>query len=149
MRCSTSIPIPPADFNDTRYVARLVKTVLDQLQLASYPKTSGGTGMQIYVPLDGTSEYELMRAVVGRICLLVHRADPEATTLEWEVSRRAGRVYLDANMNRAGASFSAPYSVRAKWNAPVSIPFAWDELDTVESALFYDRERAGASPGLR
>ncbi|MDQ4064822.1 MAG: hypothetical protein M3161_02120, partial [Actinomycetota bacterium] len=55
---------------------------------------------------------------------------------EWEVSKRAGKVFLDANMNRAGASFSAPYSVRAKWGAPVSMPFTWDELDSVEANQF-------------
>jgi bifunctional non-homologous end joining protein LigD len=125
-------PFPPAGINETKTVARLVKVSLDRLGLASYPKTSGKTGIQVYVPLDGTSTYEEVRGFVSAVCELIHRADPELTTMEWDVGRRAGKVFLDSKMNRAGASLAAPYSVRAEWGAPVSMPFAWAELDAIE-----------------
>jgi DNA primase len=54
--------------------------------------------------------------------------------MEWDVARRAGKVFLDSKMNRAGASLAAAYSVRAEWGAPVSMPFTWDELDEVDPA---------------
>ncbi len=129
-------PFPPAGMDEVKEAARLVKVSLDRLGLRSYPKTSGALGMQVYVPLDETDHYDDVRAFVTEVCRLIHRAAPELTTLEWEVSKRAGKVFLDANMNRAGASFSAPYSVRAKWGAPVSMPFTWDELDSVEANQF-------------
>lgn len=129
-------PFPPAGMGEVKETARLVKVSLDRLGLQSHPKTSGALGMQVYVPLDETDHYDDVRALVTEVCRLIQRAAPELTTLEWEVSKRTGKVFLDANMNRAGASFSAPYSVRAKWGAPIAMPFEWDELDTIEANQF-------------
>lgn len=125
-------PFHPAGLADVKHVATLIRSLLDQLGLESYPKTSGAMGMQIFVPLDGGHNYEQVRRFVAACCELVHGADRDATTLEWEVSKRAGRVFLDANINRAGASIAAAYSLRARWGAPVSTPFAWDELEHIE-----------------
>jgi bifunctional non-homologous end joining protein LigD len=124
-------PFPPAGIDEAKTVAALVRVSLDELGLSSYPKTSGATGLQVYVPLDGSSTYDEVRAFVTAVCTLIRHADPDITTMEWDVDARAGKVFLDAKMNRAGASLAAPYSVRARWDAPVSMPFAWDELDTM------------------
>jgi len=70
------------------------------------------------------------------LCRLIHDADPETTTLEWDVARRAGKVFLDVNLNRKAASFASAYSVRARWGAPVSAPFSWDELGDVQPDAF-------------
>lgn len=125
-------PFEPATFEDVKHVAALVKVVLDQLGLASYPKTSGATGMQIMVPLDGTVTYDWVRGFVGAISDLVHKADPEHTTLEWEIPKRTGKVFLDVNMNREGANIAAAYSVRPEPGGTVSAPFSWDELDDID-----------------
>ncbi len=140
-------PFPPAGLAEVRHAASLVKVVLDRLRLVSHLKTSGATGLQVYVPLAGTHTYNEVRAVVVRLCEMIHRADPATTTLEWERSKRAGRVFLDANMNRAGASLAAAYSVRAQLDAPVSTPIDWDELEDVDPQAFtiatvLDRVRA-------
>jgi bifunctional non-homologous end joining protein LigD len=129
-------PFPPATWEDVRYVAGLVKLVLDRLDLASYPKTSGATGMQIMVPLDGTIEYDMVRGFVGAVSDLVHEADSEVTTLEWEVGKRSGKVFLDVNMNREGANIAAAYSVRPEPGGTVSAPFTWQEIDEIEPSLF-------------
>jgi bifunctional non-homologous end joining protein LigD len=84
--------------------------------------------MQIFVPLDGTVDYDHVRGFVGALSDLVHKADPETTTLEWEVKNRTGKVFLDVNMNREGANIAGAYSVRPEWGAPVSTPFSWEEL---------------------
>lgn len=126
-------PAEGAGFEEARYVASLVKLLLDRLQLQSYPKTSGATGIQIMLPLDGTHSYDEVRGVVGAISELVHEADPTTTTLEWEVSKRTGKVFLDVNMNREGANIAAAYSVRPEPRATVSTPFRWDELGTIEN----------------
>jgi bifunctional non-homologous end joining protein LigD len=127
-------PFPPAGLDETKAVASLVRVSLERLGLECYPKTSGATGLQVYVPLDGAATYVEVRAFVDEVCALIHRADPATTTMEWEVDRRAGKVFLDSKMNRPGASLAAPYSVRAQWAAPVSMPFAWDELDAIDPA---------------
>jgi bifunctional non-homologous end joining protein LigD len=124
-------PMGAATFDEVRHVASLVKLVLDRLELESFPKTSGATGMQIMVPLDGTTNYDWVRGFVGAVSDLVHAADPETTTLEWEVSKRASKVFLDVNMNREGANIAAAYSVRPEPGGTVSTPFDWDELDDI------------------
>lgn len=126
-------PAEGAGFEEARYVASLVKVLLDRLDLEAYPKTSGATGIQIMLPLDGTHTYDEVRGVVGVISELVHEADPTTTTLEWEVSKRTGKVFLDVNMNREGANIAAAYSVRPEPGATISTPFAWDELPAIRN----------------
>ena len=129
-------PFQPAGYDEVKHVASLVKLLLDKLGLRSYPKTSGATGMQIMVPLDGTTNYDMVRGFVGTISDLIHEADKETTTLEWEVRKRTGKVFLDVNMNREGANIAAAYSVRPEWGATVSAPFSWDELDDIHPSRF-------------
>ena len=129
-------PFEPAGWTEVRHVAHLIQLVLTRLELVSYPKTSGATGMQIMVPLDGRHGFDDVRRFIGGVADLVHAADPETTTLEWEVSRRAGKVFLDVNMNREGANIAAAYSVRPERGGTVSTPFGWDELDEVEPRLY-------------
>ncbi|MGH2746335.1 MAG: non-homologous end-joining DNA ligase [Actinomycetota bacterium] len=127
-------PFEPAAWDEVRHVASLVKLVLDRVGLESYPKTSGATGMQIMLPLDGSATYDEVRGLVGAVSELVHDADPATTTLEWEVSKRTGKVFLDVNMNREGANIAAAYSVRPESGATVSAPFEWNEIDDIEPA---------------
>lgn len=129
-------PFQPAGYDEVKHVASLVKLLLDKLGLRSYPKTSGATGMQIFVPLDGTTTYDMVRGFVGTISDMIHEADKDTTTLEWEVRKRTGKVFLDVNMNREGANIAAAYSVRPEWGATVSAPFSWDELSDIDPAHF-------------
>lgn len=129
-------PFEPATYDDVKHVAMLIKLVLDRFDLRAYPKTSGATGMQIMIPLDNTTDYDHVRGFVGAISDLVHEADPETTTLEWEVSKRTGKVFLDVNMNREGANIAAAYSVRPEPGGTVSTPFSWDEIDDIYPHLF-------------
>ncbi len=129
-------PFEPAGWDEVVNVAELVKTVLDRLELRCYPKTSGATGMQIMVPLDGETDYDHVRGFVGAVSDLVHAADPSTTTLEWEVSKRTGKVFLDVNMNREGANIAAAYSVRPEAGATVSTPFGWDEIADTDPGLY-------------
>lgn len=140
-------PMHGAPWDQVQYVASLVKVVLDRLGLESYPKTSGATGMQIMVPLDLSHDYVEVRRFVGAVSALVNQADKEATTLEWEVSKRPKAVYLDVNMNRQGANIAAAYSVRPEPSGSVSTPFSWGELDTIHPkdhtmATIFDRVAA-------
>jgi bifunctional non-homologous end joining protein LigD len=129
-------PFEPAGFDEVKHVASLVKVVVDRLDLRCYPKTSGATGMQIMVPLDGSHTYDEVRGFVGTVADLVHEADRSVTTLEWEVRRRTGKVFLDVNMNRQGANIAAAYSLRPEPGATASAPFEWDELDDIDPSSF-------------
>jgi bifunctional non-homologous end joining protein LigD len=123
-------PFEPYTYGDVRTVAKLVKVVLDGLGLRGYAKTSGATGMQIFVPLDGTHTHSDAREFVERVGRLVVRAYPEKATMAWPVAERAGKIFIDHQMNRAGANIASVYSLRPLPRAPVSTPLDWEELDT-------------------
>jgi bifunctional non-homologous end joining protein LigD len=116
------------DFAVVRDVALLVKTVLDGLGLRGYPRTSGATGMQVMVPIEPRYTADQVREWVGRACRLINRADPERTTMEWEIAKRTGKVFLDHNMNTEGKNIVSAWSVRPERAAPVATPVTWEEV---------------------
>jgi bifunctional non-homologous end joining protein LigD len=122
-------PFEPYTYADVRTVAKLVKVVLDGLGLRGYPKTSGATGMQVFVPLDGTHTHADARELVERVGRLVVRAYPEKATMAWPLAERAGKIFIDHQMNRPGANIASVYSLRPLPRAPVSTPLDWEELD--------------------
>ncbi len=122
-------PFPPATFEDVLTVAGLVRVVCDQLGLTAYPKTSGATGMQVYVPMVPSFTYADIRDFVGKVGHLLRQADPNRVTMQWEVKRRTGKVFVDHNMNRVGANISAVYSARPEPGATVSTPVTWKEVE--------------------
>ncbi len=122
-------PFPPYTYEDVLIIARHVEVVLGQLGLTGYPKTSGATGLQIYVPLEtGRWTYGEVRAFVGACGRLIGRADPDRVTMAWRVADRTGKIFIDHNMNRQGANIAAAYSLRPEPRAPVSTPLTWDEV---------------------
>ena len=122
-------PFPPYTYDDVLAVARHIKVVLDQLGLTGYPKTSGATGLQIYVPIEaGRWTYDEVRAFVGACGRMIGRADPDHVTMAWRVADRSGKIFIDHNMNRQGANIAAAYSLRPEARAPVSTPLTWDEV---------------------
>jgi bifunctional non-homologous end joining protein LigD len=123
-------PFPPITFDDVRAVAMHVKVALDALGLVGYPKTSGATGMQIYVPIEPGYGYDQVRELVGRIGRMINQADPDRTTMLWEVKKRSGKVFIDHNMNRLGANIAAVYSMRPEPMATVSTPVTWEEVES-------------------
>ncbi len=129
-------PMPPASFADAAAVAHHVKAALDVLELDAYPKTSGATGLQIYVPVEEKHSYAETRAVAEKIGLAIVKADPDHATMEWDIARRSGKVFIDHKMNRRAASLSSAYSVRPEPGATVSTPLEWDELFDVRPSDF-------------
>jgi bifunctional non-homologous end joining protein LigD len=123
-------PFEPYTFADVRTVAKLVKVALDGLGLRGYPKTSGATGMQVFVPLEPVHPYVDVRAFVEQVGRLLVRAYREKVTMAWPVSERSGKVFIDHQMNRRGANIASVYSVRPRPGAPVSTPLDWGELDS-------------------
>src|SRR5438045_1546013 len=110
--------------------------------------------MQIYVPPEPSFTYEDARGLVGAIAYLLRRVDPSRVTMEWQVSKRAGKVFVDHNMNRVGANIAAVFSLRPEPGATVSVPVTWDEVEEgrVRPADFtirtiWDRLSSWGEPG--
>ncbi len=121
-------PMPPAGFKDTLEVALLVKEGLEQFGLCGYPKTSGATGMHVFVPIKPNYTYNEVRDAVEFICRQVHTVFPRKTTMERLVADRGGKVYLDYLQNTRGKTMTYQYSLRPVPGAPVSAPLTWDEV---------------------
>jgi bifunctional non-homologous end joining protein LigD len=115
-------------FEQVIEAAQVTHQILEDMGVPSYPKTSGSTGLHVYIPLGGKYTYEQSKEFARIIVTLVHREIPKYTSLERAVRDRNGKMYLDFLQNRAHATIAAPYSVRPKPGATVSMPLHWDEV---------------------
>jgi bifunctional non-homologous end joining protein LigD len=115
-------------FDQVVEAALAVKKVLDAIDVPSYCKTSGSTGMHIYIPLAGKYTYDQSQMFARIIVDIVHKQIPDYTSLERMVANRRGKMYLDFLQNRPGATIAGPYSLRPKVGATVSMPVHWDEV---------------------
>ena len=125
-------PMGAATFEDVLAVARHVHVALEHLGLPAYAKSSGATGVQIYVGVDPRPTHDEVRAFVGAIGQAVRGVDPDRVTMEYQVRKRGDKVFIDHNMNRRGANISAVYCVRPEPGATVSTPLSWEEVEAGE-----------------
>jgi bifunctional non-homologous end joining protein LigD len=121
-------PDKKTTFDQVIEAALVTKEVLDTLELPSYCKTSGSTGLHIYIPLGAKYTYEESKEFARAIVKVVNAQLPAYTTIERKVSDRNGKMYLDFLQNRPQATLAGPYSLRPKPKAPVSMPLHWDEV---------------------
>lgn len=115
-------------FDQVIITAQVTKTILDAIGVNSYCKTSGSTGLHIYFPLGAKYTYEESKEFARKIATLVNRELPEFTSIERIVNNRSGKMYVDFLQNRPQATLAAPYSVRPKPGATVSMPLHWEEI---------------------
>ena len=115
-------------FDQVIEAAQEVKKVLDAINVPSYCKTSGSTGMHIYIPLGAKYDYDQSQMFARLIVNIVHQQIPDYTSLERMIKNRDGKMYLDFLQNRPGATIAGPYSLRPKPGATVSMPLHWDEV---------------------
>ncbi len=120
-----------AAFARTAEAAAALKEVLDQLSLSSFLKTSGKTGLHVYVPVVRQYDYKTTRRTCELVGRFLMRQRPGEVTMEWSVNKRAGMVFLDHNQNVRGKNMASVYSLRPLPGAPVSTPLRWDELEGV------------------
>jgi bifunctional non-homologous end joining protein LigD len=116
------------DFDFVIEAALVVKEIFDSLGVKSYPKTSGATGMHIFVPLKGKYSYEQVKQFAKIIAIMAHQKLPETTSIERMPEKRQGKVYIDFLQNNMGATMASVYSVRPKPGATVSTPLKWEEV---------------------
>lgn len=114
-----------------RQGVRDLKSLLDQLSLISYLKTSGGKGYHIVVPFSPSADWDSFHYFAKRIAEVMEQKWPDRYTSNIRKDKRKNKIFIDWIRNARGATSIAPYSIRARKGAPVSMPIAWDELDTV------------------
>jgi bifunctional non-homologous end joining protein LigD len=130
-------PQPSAhSFAKTCDVALSLKEILDALGLSSFVKTSGATGLHIFVPILRQLDYSVIRAAANTICMELLSRRPKDVTMEWDTKKRTGKVFLDANQNARHKNLACAYSPRAKPGATVSMPLRWDEVGKVKATDF-------------
>jgi bifunctional non-homologous end joining protein LigD len=124
------IDLDPWDitFDKVIETAQVVRQILDSLQIPSYPKTSGSSGIHIYIPLGAKYNYEQSKQLAELIANLVHEELPEFTSIVRDPKKRPDKIYIDYLQNRPIQTICAPYSVRPKPGATVSAPLHWDEV---------------------
>lgn len=129
-------PTPGTDFDDVRWAAARLHELLDELGVAGFPKTTGKTGLHVYVRLTPEQDSIAVRAAAVAVARELERRHPERITASWWKEERGSRVFLDFNQNAPHKSLFGAWCVRARATAPVSTPFGWDELADVDpSAL--------------
>jgi len=119
------------DKNDFNYVieaARVAHDILSSAEIDCYCKTSGSTGLHIYIPLNAKYDYEQSKEFARLIVTMMHNEIPDFTSIERLTSKRKGKIYLDFLQNRPQATLASPYSVRPKPGATVSMPLFWEEV---------------------
>lgn len=115
-------------FDQVIDAANVTKAILDDMGVPSYCKTSGSTGLHIYIPLGNKYTYEQSKEFARVIVTMVHQELPKFTSIERAIKDRNGKMYLDFLQNRPHATIACAYSVRPKPGATVSVPLQWDEV---------------------
>ncbi len=117
-------------------VAFWLHDLLREMSLEAIVKTSGKTGLHVFVPIERTVNFEEVRHICETIGRHVMREHPREITMEWAVEKRAGKIFIDYNMNVRGKTLNVAYSPRGLPGAPVSMPLTWEELEGAEPTDF-------------
>ncbi|WP_235735143.1 non-homologous end-joining DNA ligase [Nocardioides alcanivorans] len=126
-------PGPESDWAQVRRVAKVTHEVLDELGVRGFPKTSGGSGLHVYVRIEPEHDHkQVRRAALAFAREVERRAPSDVTTAWWRKDRDPHQLFVDYNQNARDHTIAAAYSVRGVPRALVSAPVAWEEIDDVE-----------------
>jgi bifunctional non-homologous end joining protein LigD len=117
-------------------VAFWIRALLKEMSLEAVVKTSGKTGLHVFVPIERTVTFDEARHICETVGRHVMRAHPKDITMEWAVEKRTGKIFIDYNMNVRGKTLNVAYSPRGVPGAPVSMPLTWEELEAAEPMDF-------------
>ncbi len=115
-------------WSDVKQAVLVVKTLIENIGLAAFLKTTGGKGLHVVVPIESTVRWDHVKGFTKAVAELLERTFPDRFTAKLLKVSRHGRIFIDYLRNAEGATAVAAYSLRAKANAPVSTPIDWDEL---------------------
>ena len=126
--CVLDLDPEKIDFKSVVTTAQAIHAVLESLNIASYCKTSGATGLHIYIPFNAQYSYTQSVQFAKIIAAIVHQKLPGITSLVRSPAKRQGKVYIDCLQNHLGQTLAAPYCARPRPLAPVSTPLEWNEV---------------------
>ena len=113
-------------------IAFHMKDLFDQLKIRSYVKTSGKTGLHIYVPIEpSTYTYSQTKGFAKIIGTLLLKRYPDKITMQWDTAQRKGKVFFDYNQNSKGKTIASVFSARPTTLATISMPVRWDKLNDI------------------
>ena len=124
-------PGPPATIVECSEVALELRLIFEHLGMRAFPKTSGSKGMQVYVPLNTPTSYDVTRPFARGLAELLERRRPELVVSEMKKSVRGGKVFVDWSQNTSFKTTVNVYSLRARPQPTVSTPLRWDEVEAV------------------
>jgi bifunctional non-homologous end joining protein LigD len=128
------LDLDPSDnnsFEDVIDVAQAVKLILEQGKIEGYPKTSGSTGIHVFIPMNAKYTFDQVKDFGHVLMQMVQMKLPKLTTLERSLQKRdKSKIYLDYLQNRHGQTLASVYSLRPKKEATVSMPLTWDEVQS-------------------
>jgi bifunctional non-homologous end joining protein LigD len=134
------IDLDPTDTDFSKVISAALKAreILDMLDIKSYIKTSGATGLHIYIPTGSRYDYSQALQFANMLAIVIKRKIPGISSIERSPGKRRGKVYLDYLQNRRGQTIAAPYCIRPKPGAPVSTPLFWDELKEIKDPSVFN-----------
>jgi bifunctional non-homologous end joining protein LigD len=124
-------PGPPATIVECAEVALELRMIFEHLGMQAFPKTSGSKGMQVYVPLNSPSSYDVTRPFARGLAELLERRRPNLIVSEMKKSVRGGKVFVDWSQNTSFKTTVNVYSLRARQQPTVSTPLRWEEVEAV------------------
>ncbi|MBK6392487.1 MAG: non-homologous end-joining DNA ligase [Saprospiraceae bacterium] len=126
---------PPEEgwWDQTKTIALSLKEFLELLGYTPFVKTSGNKGLHLFVPIDPSHEYEIVIEILKKIVEEFVAAHKDTCTLNIRKNQRTEKIFIDIQRNHASQTIIAPYSLRGKPTAPVSMPFEWKSLAEIES----------------
>lgn len=109
--------------------ALVIKELCDEIDIPAYCKTSGATGLHVFVPLGAKYDYEQAKTFSEILAGITSRRLPSTTSIDRTIAKRRDRIYVDFLQNRKAQTIAAPYCVRPRPNATVSVPLEWKEVN--------------------
>ena len=125
-----------AAFRQTCRVASLVKQTLDKFACPCFIKTSGKTGLHVFIPIKRQLDFHGTHELAEKLSKFLQQRYPDLITTDWAVEKRKGKIFLDYNQNVRGKTLASIYSPRPAPGATISVPLHWDELDRIYPADF-------------
>lgn len=125
-----------AAFDKGKETAFHLREVLQAMGLVPLVKTSGKTGLHVFVPIERTLDFTAVREIAGLVGRHLLRQHPKLITMDWRIAKRSGKIFFDYTMNTRTKTLAAAYSPRGVPGAPVSMPLTWEELETAQPTDF-------------
>ncbi|HEX7971772.1 MAG TPA: hypothetical protein VF501_06090, partial [Thiobacillus sp.] len=125
-----------AAFDKGKETAFWLRELLQAMALVPLVKTSGKTGLHVFVPIERTLDFAAVREIAGLVGGHLLRQHPRSITMDWSIAKRSGKIFFDYTMNTRTKTLCAAYSPRGLPGAPVSMPLTWEDLQTAQPLDF-------------